>query len=191
MASNGGNANYTFTTTGNSYIQRICTGNGYSNHYAFRITYYLNAIDTTNKKINVAYNTRLYSDSGYYYQSYTVNSRLYLDGSLLGSKNIGSLASAGANSAGITWSGQLNMNADGTKSVVVVANLICNSSACYPPKRASCTANITYPAMSMGNVRVYNNGTFTIAQAYVYKDATSKWVPARAHIYSGGWKECK
>ena len=158
--------------------------------YKFRITAWFNEFKPEERKVNVSFNSRLYSDKYSSFAQYNVYTKVFVDDVQKASKTINSL-NAGSDTAGGTWTGDLEYSEDGTLETVVKATLSCSSSQVYPPKSATVEIKVKFPnidKLKNPSLKAEANGNYV--DCVVYARVNGEWVECTAHGYHNNeWKK--
>lgn len=166
-----------------------CTSNS-AVAYKFRIAAWFDSLDEVNRKVKVRFNSRLYSDEYSSFSSYSVVTKVFVDGVQQSSKTITSL-STNSSVAGATWEDELQYDENGVIETNVKATLSCSSSAIYPPKSAIVEIALKFPNISKlknPSLKVQKNGKLYDAVAYVFHN--SKWIESVAYgRKDNNWKK--
>lgn len=158
--------------------------------YKFCITAWFNKFKPEERKLNVSFNSRLYSDKYSSFAQFNVNTKVFVDDVQKASKTITSL-NADTSVLGAMWSGDLEYNEDGTLECVVKATLSCTASQYYPPKSATVEIKVKFPNIDKlrnPSLKAEVNGNYE--DCVVYARVNGEWVECTAHGYHNNeWKK--
>ena len=154
--------------------------------YKFRITAWFDAIKEEERKVEVRFNSHLYSDPYSAFSSYNVVTKVLVDNSQVASKTITSL-SKDSSVAGATWDSELEYAEDGTLECVVKATLSCTSSGIYPPKSANVEIKLTFPEISkLRNPTLKAQVNGQTVDCIAYARINGEWIECEAYGYQNG-----